>query len=729
MALSKILTTSVWSLTGSVAVALAIPTKVSSVPFVQSSQEIVFSRDRYSPLEFALEETLPEQVMGLNSTAGSAQAAIQIAVLDRSQFQVEQKLIHQKSATQKTQIHLAELKISFKEDALADSFQANPTLMVTPTMFEDEPPMAPSIGILASSTQGSLRIPTVSSEEKLESANRDESRWVYQSPPTAKAQNNPIWTAGRSAPEASGWTLPSGDPKSRKKQEAPRLGDGFSRGIASAAAFVGTVYKIEGPLELSGGLALTELDNRLRVFRSNDQQVFEEGSVDIQNGKFEILVQSLEGEIVAELVNNSGAMIGQGRIQLKDVAAVENLITTRMVLAPFQGASGFDSSSVHARANGGDRVAGSALIIKGAGLQSNPVGLENATAESSFLLESSAPGHFTTNTVASYKNPQVSQLWPEAAAKALSEVLIDGEDRIVSDYAIIWGRVLWQGQPVRGAAIEISEAESGKIIYFTGLIPDPGLKSTGENGLYAVLVPKSGLYAVRATIDNHVLPAQMAVTFPNEFTQLNFEITKGNRSVLSVVDGVSGKSVPDSIIEIFGAEKSLRTDSFGEAVLTDVVKKGRTLLEVSSSQNYPMVRSNFDSPKDFHKVYVYERSWLDGLLKSQGLGNLSRTGIVALRFDELILPLDFEIQILSMDGVPFGAQIYFDPQGNAIQKQPMDISQKSLARGVVVSRLPFGPYHILVRSKANPDLVFTELIYVEPEIINTVAITDSSFEK
>lgn len=167
--------------------------------------------------------------------------------------------------------------------------------------------------------------------------------------------------------------------------------------------------------------------------------------------------------------------------------------------------------------------------------------------------------YFQTNQIIASNEKILNLVYPVGMMDALKSIVSDqrSSDSFYQslknarneEVAIIWGQVMVDDKPVAKAEVSLEGQDELQPIYFnTFHIPDPQLKETSENGLFAFIGSKEGLQSLVARrgfkyiAHSNVYVEQGAVAYSDMKTT-----TKIQPVVLKSFDAFTGAPVPAKV--------------------------------------------------------------------------------------------------------------------------------------------------------------------------------------
>ena len=222
---------------------------------------------------------------------------------------------------------------------------------------------------------------------------------------------------------------------------------------------------IEGKIEFVDGLALTSPTDEIRVGWFVEGAAQREGRVHIKDATYSIKVDRLQGELIAELVDKTGFVLGEAVVDLEKLARErgEHQLTIANVdlkLAPYNFGFKAQTISVYDTPSSRLPVAQAAVQIGKHDLSfhtdnKGQVYQEAISAKSSGMLFADKGGHRETIVLADFSKEQSLRMFPEKYLKALFDSIELPEE--FRDQGVIWGVVRHHGVGSHGYRVRIAD--------------------------------------------------------------------------------------------------------------------------------------------------------------------------------------------------------------------------------------------------------------------------------
>ncbi len=488
-------------------------------------------------------------------------------------------------------------------------------------------------------------------------------------------------------------------------------GGGTSSGEADNGLF------IEGYIEFAGGLAFMGPSQRLVVYREHEGRVHEEGHVWVREASFKISVSERRGRLVVELLNENGVIVGRGvhDLSTKLISAHGEPRATITLKPVIWGVAG-EVISAYSFEHHVRPIQGAELAIEGIGLvaktdEKGAFVSDDVAQSSSYILQASAPEHWSTVTLSGAGEIKTVRLYPEKMISALGATLrAQGlEVPLERGDSLIWGTVSRQGQPLAGATVEISGPSAGRVIYFNDyMIADTKLSSTSRSAAFVIIGIEEGLYSVRARLADKISAMAIAPVRRGAVSSTDLNINEAKQVAVTSFDAFDTQRPIVTTVAELGTEHLLTLSESGVGNFPTSQGEGFAIFE--NDAPVPYIRTRQVVPRrqtHLHLPQIDER-WLQSLQQVSRINFLPQTG-QAIGF---VPDSDFSVYI---DGLPMSQEngIYFDAAGN-----PTGERSGPQGGGVFLFNLTPG-FHVISVTRPQSDQIFLQLVVSEPGFLQT----------
>jgi hypothetical protein len=429
---------------------------------------------------------------------------------------------------------------------------------------------------------------------------------------------------------------------------------------------------ISGPIEISGGLAVTN-DHHIEVRRSSDGVFQEMGQVNLQKGFYSIDVQETTGSIVARLVDKGGAVLGEGSIRLSQFQGTGGKTSTGppLQLSPVTTWTG-TVSRYYPPLKG--RVLPPPLVTTYGGENkvnvspSGDIAFDAMTKGSATVVRAEAPGHVRSNRMLVAGEAGVSvPLLPKSMTSALSSLVSSNpvDSKGISakgeaaEVAMVWGTVKLDGKPLSGVTVQSESDPDAKVVYFNELmIPDLRLKATSTNGMYAFTDIQEGFHALLAQRGDAYFGHQNVLVEQETVSMAEISSTLKTEAVtIKAFDAFTGDPAR-LIAHLQSVEEPV---NLANGVASVVLPQVARMSLIYTENTDPFLKANYfynDSDTFIHLPMIRD-DWLIGLRSEEKINQVAKVGtIVGFVSDE-----SFEVYLAGASRDTSSAVVYFDSAG------------------------------------------------------------------
>lgn len=433
----------------------------------------------------------------------------------------------------------------------------------------------------------------------------------------------------------------------------------------------GAPRKIVGPIEITGGLAVTN-EHHIEIRRRDEGILKELGAVDLGKGLYNITVQDAAGSVIARLVNKDGKILGEGSFRLNAIANfAPNVLAQgpKIKIQPHADFGGTIANVYNTKALDESPKDTRVTFIKGINetqpKKDGSVSMDNVVKGSSTVMRSAAPSFMQTSAIIVSGKEFKSQLYPNSMIKAL-ENLVSQERGLNLDGppAVIWGRVTSDDKSLAGVEVSVESDPALQAVYFNQfMVPDLSLKATSENGLYAFIDASEGFHSLLATKNDSLIGYQNVVVESGSVAQGDIESTSKTESVpLRVYDAFSGDAQAakvslqslDSEVEILKTARNIVLPQIERVGLMRVQPVGADYI----SANYL-----YNDKDEFIHAPLIQWSWLSNIKGYLKVEDRPDTGVIV----GFVPDENFEAYLAGEDNQSY--LVYFDMQGRILQGQ------------------------------------------------------------
>lgn len=451
---------------------------------------------------------------------------------------------------------------------------------------------------------------------------------------------------------------------------------------------------IVGHIEIAGGLGYTN-EHYIEVRRSDEGVLKELGRVDLLKGLYYIDVEEPTGTVMARLVDKDGKVLGEKAVRLTSFANPQSkfLQGPPITINRIVSYSGLVSDAYNSGYNDKAPTSTKATFVKGANevaaTKDGKIGMENVMKGSSTVLRVAAPKHLQTTSIILAGTEFKAELFPVSMIRALYEIVGQQRTETLNEVpAIIWGRVQKDGSNTSGAEVLVESDPNLQPVYFNQLmLPDPNLKATSDNGLFAFVDVSPGYHSLLALNSSGILGYQNVVVEEGSVAQGN--ILGANRSEavpLRVYDAFSGDP-KDASITMQSIENDLQVENGVTTVSLPRVQRVGMMRVQAQGVDYVTARYLYNDSDEFIHAPLIQWSWINAIKSYLQIDDHPSAGyVVGFVPDE-----NFEVYLAGDDNFPQRQIVYFDLQGRILQ------NNKGIAGGgFILFNVPEDTHEVVV---------------------------------
>ncbi|MGZ3768402.1 MAG: hypothetical protein ACXVCP_01325 [Bdellovibrio sp.] len=476
-------------------------------------------------------------------------------------------------------------------------------------------------------------------------------------------------------------------------------------------------YVIVGPLEITGGLAITN-DHHIEIRRSEEGVLKELGKVDLKKGQYNISVENTTGAVLARLIDKQGKILGEGSIRLSHIVAgtEKSVQGPKIRIAPRPDFAGVITSAYNSRPVETAPHQTVVTFVKGASeaevKKDGMAGMDNVTKGSSTVMRAAAPKHLQTTSIVISGQEFKTQLFPISMINALEDIV--GQQRAItyqSDSTIIWGKVTLDGKALSGIDVIVESDATLQPVYFNQLmLPDPNLKATSENGLYAFVNVSPGFHSLLATRAESILGYQNVVVEKGSVALGNIEASMKTEAVpVRVYDAFTGNS-EGGLLTMQSLQDDVEAPSGVATVSLPQISRLGMLRIRPHSQNYASAQYLYNDTDSFVHVPLIQLAWLSSIKNYLRLDDQPSVGtVIGFVPDE-----DFEVYLAGYDKFDQRSIVYFDVQGRILQ------NRKGMAGGgFILYNVPEDIHEVVVLG-SRTQKIYSRVLPVDPDSISVL---------
>lgn len=517
-------------------------------------------------------------------------------------------------------------------------------------------------------------------------------------------------TAGRASDSANGMAKSYG--VTAESQETPT--DAASEPIHQLV--------IGGPIEFTGGLALTNSTDRVIVYREDEGQMMESGAVWLKDGRYEIFVETAKGSLIAELRTPHGDILGRGVFDIDQLPSIQShqykVDSVALKIRPVpQGVVG-QVISANSFGLGKKNVLLSGVSIGFENLPFEAVSLKDGRFEEPNLLEGSLAlikavraGHWNTLMFGLSGTENEVTLFPDELASAYTRVISPTARQ--EESGMIWGRVTRGGAPVQGATVDLLTArETAEAVYFNDLMmPDRSMTATGPNGLYAFYPVSPERQIVQATIGDIKSEPVLFPTEAKTVSTFDIEIQPTQKATVRVFDAFRTDWPLAAEVLQPGQTTGLQVPRSGEGELRYSSGGNLLMLDTDAGSAYERVRLSFPRDRRFIYLPMVQTIWIDRIRSSLRLNRDLHAGAI-VGFIQGTAP--YQVSMDEKSVTPNSKLVYFDSQGQMLRED-----YGVPGGGFILFNVPEGYRSVVIQPKGMTK-TFASTVLVDHKLTNII---------
>lgn len=480
-------------------------------------------------------------------------------------------------------------------------------------------------------------------------------------------------------------------------------------------------YKISGPIEIAGGLALTD-EHFIELRRSVEGLPREAGDISLKEGTYDIEIDSLNGNLIAKMYDKSGDTLGLGSLRL-EADFLSSGLAPKLVIRPHISSLGgtvYDPYNSKSDKSPADLRAAalndeSLFEHKPDSSHDHKWTAANFQGGSTTVARFAASEFVSTNSITVAGKGFTSPIFPKGMISAFKEIVSEQRMQNLNDpqLPVIWGQVLLDGKPLSGVQVELEGFDGIKTIYFDALsLPDTRQTESSANGYFAIIGAPEGFHALIAKRGAQYFSHNVVVVEAATVSYVTLESTIRTRNVpLRIFDSFTG-APRAAEVEMQSAEAPLHVSEEGWLpVLLPQISR-HSLMQVFPGAGYVAARYFYQDDQDYLHVPLVSSEWLGNLLRPSAERVDLDLGVVIGFFQAET----FEVYLAGLPDFSKGNIFYFDAQG-----QPTDQGLKG--GGFVIANLEPGTHEVVILGKET-EKIYSRLLPVDQRSISVLTFPE-----
>ncbi len=467
-------------------------------------------------------------------------------------------------------------------------------------------------------------------------------------------------------------------------------------------------------------------DHVIELKRVEEGQVRELGRIDLKAGLYSIDIESPRGELVAEIRDHNGNLIGIDHQKITNLQTrgaylegpfiqVKHPATVSMNLALPSAAS-----RRTATLNQNSHEKTSAFVTT---LFSEQNILEKPTDEFVNIARSSSTVSSIADTYHKHRRIiSMRQAGDDTETPLFTEAWIIGALDYISDQQkiefkskkapVLIGRVMIDNKPLSSAQVQIENHPGIEPIYLDQfMIPNAQLTETSENGYFMFVGLEEENYSVTAFKQNKIIGHQMFIAETEAIAYQNI-LTKTSASsvVVRSFDAFTGDAVDIDLISP-DLEEVVQTISGVANYRTQNNLGVSQFLVRTNAPAYLPVRYVQDSRKDYVHIPMIQENWLKQIQSVKLINELPDTGTII----GFVPEIDFEVYLIS-EGYSQDQVVYFDQMGRITQTP-------TKGGGFILFNVPVSAHEVVVQEKGS-ERIYSQVFDIKANQVSVSHFVD-----
>lgn len=432
--------------------------------------------------------------------------------------------------------------------------------------------------------------------------------------------------------------------------------------LAIAASPAAGEVELTGNVSIQGGLTFGP-GRSLEVAHRLEGVEVAQGQVDLKTGTYTIRVSARAGQIVARLREGTGRILSEASYHLSQIQGSKSgtVAGPTLNLVPRSDVAGNVVPLYEGMPTAGVQVTAFSKTANAPVAKSGEFELNQIQQGSYTVMHAQARHYLTTVSMVPAGSRSDLRLFPESWALSLKRIVSDQKKMSLDDpdSSIVWGRLVQDGKPRAGLTVEMESSPGVETVYFNQfLLPDPNLKATSENGLFAMVGAPEGFQSLLAKSGDIYYAHENIVVEPGAVSVAELANTlRTETTPVRVYDAFTGASQPISLSHQ-AVDGEVTVNETGMASLILPVVHRLSLVQVRPESPY-VPATYFSSDDDgFLHIPLVREDWIRAL---QAFTKIDDTpdGSVVVGFvpDEA-----FTVDVVDPENHVH--IIYFDSEGN-----------------------------------------------------------------
>ncbi|MFZ3230060.1 MAG: hypothetical protein WA160_07640 [Pseudobdellovibrio sp.] len=483
---------------------------------------------------------------------------------------------------------------------------------------------------------------------------------------------------------------------------------------------------VRGKFEVKDGVGV--VDHIVEIKRVEEGQVREIGQIDLKAGSYSIDIESPQGELVAQITDRNGLLIGRDQQKVVNLQSrgsyfegpfIRVGFSQQMAANPELPGKGDERQTVAENRSGRTPANNSMARAKEdefasgitASLFSDQHQLEKAKDQFGNISRTSSTISLIADKKLNYMNMiTIRQTGDLLETPLFTKKWIDGVITYVADQMkiefksktapIIIGRVFSDKKPLAGARVQIESQPGLNPIYLDQfMIPSMKQDSTSENGYFMFVGLEQDDYSVVAFQNNKITGHQMFTTVDSRISYQNILSSSVPHVVLvRSFDAFTGQPADADIISS-DLEEIIETKA-GIASFRTNNELGLSTYLVRPKQGYMPINYVQDSRLDHVHIPLVSEEQLTNIQQQLQIESVPNTGNII----GFVPGADYEMYLISEEYNI--SQIAYFNQNGQISKGPMP------GGGFILFNVPIGAREVVVQEKKT-ERIFSQVYFIK----------------
>jgi hypothetical protein len=445
------------------------------------------------------------------------------------------------------------------------------------------------------------------------------------------------------------------------------------------------------------------------------------GKIDPAKGVYSIQTEDYSGTLVASLYTKGGEKRGEGTLRLSQVSP-NRFGDTELVMTPVENHVamhyvdfGNDLSGPGTKNHYGDRGLSAHSYFTSFDTEqvadsSGQVQLANVIKGSWTVVRSDLDKYQSSIHLVQAGDQSKTPLFRKAFVSALLNIAKDLRNVSLTPEtnSIVWGQAKMNSKPVSGVTVDVEYQEGYQVLYFNNLmLPDSGLKATGENGYFAILHLPEGMHALIASRGQQYFSHANVLTEPDVLTQTELIGTSHLEPVeIKVYDAFEGNPQLANV-EIQSLSESVTVQGASQVYLPQIERLSLMKADPSDPMFLPTSMVYKDT-QDSLFIPLVRAEWLQVLKAVRRIDdNPNATAIVGFVRDE-----PFDVYLPHVQDYSRNNIVYFNSQGQITE-------QGEAGGGFVLFNVIPGTQSVVAVSRSS-NMIHDQIIPVDLGAIGTL---------